>query len=83
MRKPQYEVAKKKVIKQVKRVQTGMSTEKNNFDEVKMKRDEIIDLYAHRLKTLAEVKLGDDVINKCKELIKFFWQPCQIMWLSM
>lgn len=70
---PRYEVMKQRMIHQVRRVKAGVRFHKvNDFDKVKLGKNEAIDMYAHRLETLARKKFGDEGINENKELMRKF-----------
>lgn len=68
-----YEIMKDRIIGQVKRVKVGVKYRKRSeFEEARMGRNEKVELYVHRLETLARRKFGDEGINECKELMKKF-----------
>ena len=70
---PKYEVVKGRVIEQVRRVKGGVKYRKrNDFEDAKMEKNEGIDMYAHRLETLARKKFGDEGIYENKELVRKF-----------
>ena len=70
---PKYDIVKHRIIEQVKRVKTGVKyRKKSGFDDAKMGRNEDVDIYAHRLETLARKKYGNEGINENKDLMKKF-----------
>ena len=70
---PKYEVVKQRMIEQVGRIKAGVKFRKvNDFDKVRMGKNERINVYVHRIETLARKKFGDEDINKNKELMKIF-----------
>ncbi|RXG71119.1 hypothetical protein Avbf_04773 [Armadillidium vulgare] len=70
---PKYEVVKQRIEDQVRRVKGGVKYRKvNDFDKARMGKNERLDLYAHRLETLARKKFGDEDVNENKLLMKKF-----------
>ena len=68
-----YDVVKERVIEHVERMRLSVNyRKKSRFEEACMKKGERVDLYAHRLETLARKKFGDKDINENKELMKKF-----------
>ena len=60
------------MIEQVGRIKAGVKFRKvNDFDKVRMGKNQRIDVYVHRIETLARKKFGDDGINENKDE-KFF-----------
>lgn len=70
---PKFEVVKERVIDQVKRVKSGVKyRKKNDFEDAQMGKNERLDMYAHRLESLARKRFGDEGINENKDLMKKF-----------
>ncbi|MEL6605960.1 MAG: hypothetical protein AAFP20_22335, partial [Cyanobacteria bacterium J06614_10] len=70
---PNYEVVKERLIKQVRRMRDSVNFQKGSkFEDCRMEEGERVDLYAHRLETLARQKYGNEGIEENKELIRKF-----------
>ena len=70
---PKYEVVKQRILDQVRRVKAGVKYRKvNDFDKARRGKNERIDMYAHRLETLARKKFGDEDVDGNKRLLKKF-----------
>ena len=76
---PKYEVVKQRMIEQVGRIKAGVKFRKvNDFDKVRMGKNERIDVYVHRIETLARKKFGDDGINENKDLMRKFLETVPV-----
>ena len=68
-----YDVVKQRVIATVERMKGSVRyRKKNDFVDARMGVNETVDMYAHRLETLARKKFGDEGINENKELLRKF-----------
>ena len=70
---PKFETVKERIIDQVRRVKAGIKYKRSrDFEKARMGKNESVDMYAHRLETLARKKFGNEGINENKELMKKF-----------
>src|SRR5678815_2944257 len=64
---------KEKILKQVERVKGGVKYRKvHDFDKARQGKSERLDMYAHRLETLARMKFGNEDVSDNKRLLKKF-----------
>ena len=70
---PKYDVVKKRLIGQVKRMKESVKYKRvNEFEKARMGKSESVNMYAHRLESMARTRYGDDDVNECKPLMRKF-----------
>lgn len=68
-----YDIVKERICDQVARIRGSIRFKrKDDFEKVRMLKNENLDSYAHRLETLARKKYGNEGIDESKTLVRKF-----------